>query len=56
MDLATVSCSVGQLMKHIRDETFTNIVSIAEFVHAKSGNEIMEEMYDKYMTARLTTP
>lgn len=45
MDLATVSCSIGQLLNHLHDETFSNVVSIAEFIYTKSGNDDMEKMY-----------
>ena len=56
MDLATVSCSIGQLLKHLCDETFPNFVSIAEFVYTKSDNDDMEKMYDNYVTSKTTTP
>jgi hypothetical protein len=52
MDLATVSCSIGQLLTHLRDDTLPNIISISEFIYTKSGNEDMQQMYDNYIATR----
>ena len=56
IDLATVSCSIGGLLTHLRDETLTHVVSIAEFIYTKSGNSDMEEMYGNYRNAQTTIP
>jgi hypothetical protein len=55
IDLSAVSCSLKHILTHIRDETFPNIVSIAEFIYNKSENDDMEEMYVDYVAAR-TSP
>ena len=56
IDLPTVSCSIGGLLTHLRDETLTHVVSIAEFIYTKSGNSDMEEMYGNYRNAQTTIP
>jgi hypothetical protein len=57
IDLATVSCSIGQLLTHINRETFPNIVTISEFIYTNSGDDGMVQMYDDYKTMTTkTTP
>ena len=56
MDLQSMICVTSPLLTFIRDNTFTNIVSITEFLLAKSGNEEMESMYDNYLTLKIDLP
>ena len=56
IDLPTVSCSIGGLLTHLRDETLPHVVSIAEFIYTKSGNYDMEGMYGNYRNAQTTIP
>lgn len=55
MDIATISCLIGRLMKHLRDDTFPNVVSIAEVIYTKSGDVDIKELYDKYVNSKATT-
>ena len=55
MDLATVSCLMGRLSRHLLDDSFSKVVSMAEFVYTKSGNDDMEEMFNNYIATRIAT-
>jgi hypothetical protein len=56
MDLATVSCAMGQLLTQIGNATIPNIVSVAEIIYTKSGNATMERLYKNYVAEKKTTP
>jgi hypothetical protein len=48
IDLATVSCSISGLLTHLRDDTFSNVVSMAELLYTKTDISALEERYAKY--------
>ena len=53
MDLSTFTCLIRQLLTHLQDDALPNIVSMAEFIYTKSGNEDMESRFDDYVATRL---
>jgi hypothetical protein len=56
VDLATVTCSMGQLLTHLRDKTVPNMRSISEFIDNHSDHTSMEQQtHDNSLTTR-TTP
>ena len=51
MDLATFSCSFGDVLTHIQRQSIPNIVSMAKFIYTKSGDAKMQAIYDNYVAA-----